>query len=251
MTARPLHFAQHCLTVVLLLVMEVTVRAQSAGATGGGQPYSNLKPTLTLRYLLCMQGAWPGQSDGTLWQTDRSVPMVGEIRAVAFSDTPNGFAECTGQIVPISQNTALFTLFYTNYGGNGFSTFAFPDLRGTVPVGVGQGPGLPNYTIGQRTGSETITLNITNLPFHRHTISNGNTGLTGASATYSILQPSLAINFVIDANGEIAMFAGTNAPYGFALCDGSLRQITAFRYGASGEQGLDEAPDATRIDRND
>jgi microcystin-dependent protein len=213
-------------SAVGLLVAGGAVRAQSTEAAGGGQPYANIKPSLTLRYLLCTQGQYPGQGDGTLWQTDRSVPMIGEIRVVAFSNTPSGFAECTGQIVGISQNIALFTLLYTNYGGNGVSTFQFPDLRGTVPIGAGQGPLLPNYVIGQRTGAETIALNTTQLPFHTHTIPSGNTGATGASATYSILQPSLALNFVIDANGEIALFAGTNAPYGWALCDGSLRQIT-------------------------
>src|SRR5438552_3408316 len=77
----------------ILLLTECIVKAQSTGATGGGQAYSNLKPALTLRCLLCMQGAYPGQSDGTLQQTDRSVPLIGEIRVVAFSNTPSGFAE--------------------------------------------------------------------------------------------------------------------------------------------------------------
>lgn len=212
--------------VATMLLSRFATLADSTGATGDGQPYSNLKPTLTLRYLLCMQGAYPGQSDGTLLQSDRSVPMVGEIRVVAFSNTPSGFAECSGQIVGISQNLALFSIFYTNYGGNGVSTFAFPDLRGTVPIGAGQGPLLPNYAVGQRTGTETVTLNIANLPFHRHPIPSGQTGTAGSTATYSILQPSLALNFCIDANGEIMLFAGSTPPYGWAFCDGSLRQIT-------------------------
>ena len=221
----PLHFAQPCLAVVLLLLPEGAVRAQSTGATGGGQAYSNIKPTLTLHYVICTQGAFPSMGDGTLEQADRSVPLVGEIRAVAFSNTPSGFIECNGQIMPISQNIALFSLLNTNYGGNGFSTFGIPDLRGTVPIGAGQGPGLPDYVRGQRSGAETITLNVTNLPVHRHTIPTGNTGLTGNSFAFSSLQPSLAINFFIDAKGEIMMHAGYYAPYGWALCDGSLRQI--------------------------
>ena len=210
---------------ILLLLTECIVKAQSTGATGGGQAYSNLKPTLTLRCLLSMQGAYPGQSDGTLQPTDRSVPLLGEIRVVAFSNTPSGFAECSGQIVNISQNTALFSILLTNYGGNGVSTFQFPDLRGTVPIGAGQGLGLPNFSIGQRIGAETITLSITNLLPHTHTIPSGRTGIVGGGATYSILQPSLALNFCIDANGEIMLFAGNSAPDGWALCDGSLRQI--------------------------
>jgi len=83
---KPLTF--DCLAAVLLLVTECTVKAQSTGATGGGQAYSNIKPTLTLRFLLCLQGAYPGQSDGTLQQTDRSVPLVGEIRASLFPTRP-------------------------------------------------------------------------------------------------------------------------------------------------------------------
>jgi len=222
-TLKPSTFSS--LTAVLLLATECSVQAQPTGATGGGLPYSNIKPTLTLRYLLCTQGAYPGQSDGTLQQSDRSVPMIGEIRAVAFSNTPSGFAECSGQIVSIAQNIALFGILLTNYGGNGVSTFAFPDLRGAVPIGVGQGPALPNYATGQRLGAEIITLSASNLLPHTHTIPSGKTGTVGGGAPYSILQPSLALNFCIDANGEIVLFAGTNAPYGFARCDGSLRLI--------------------------
>src|SRR2546426_2057466 len=103
---------------ILLLLTECIVKAQSTGATGGGQAYSNLKPTLTLRCLLSMQGAYPGQSDGTLQQSDRSVPLLGEIRVVAFSNTPSGFAECSGQIVNISQNTALFSILLTVGGSD-------------------------------------------------------------------------------------------------------------------------------------
>jgi microcystin-dependent protein len=212
----------------MLLMSDGVLLAQSSGTTGGGQPYSNIKPTLALHYVLCTQGAYSYLGDGTLEQMDRSVPMLGEIRAVAFSNTPNGFIECNGQIMPISQNTALFSLLGTTYGGNGFSTFGIPDLRGTVVIGCGQGEGLPNYPMGQRDGAETITLGTSNLPFHTHTIPSGYTGFTGGNATYSNLQPSLALKYLIDENGEIAIFAGmagNSTPYGWVLCDGSLRQI--------------------------
>src|SRR5690349_1980525 len=87
-----------------------------------------------------------------------------------------GWSLCQGQILSIAQNTALFSLLGTTYGGNGQTTFALPDLRGRVARGWGQGPGLSNIDLGQVSGTETITLTINNMPSHNHT-ANG-TGLT-------------------------------------------------------------------------
>lgn len=96
--------------------------------------------------------------------------FIGEIRLFAPNFAPKNWAYCAGQLLAISQNQALFSILGTTYGGNGISTFALPDLRGKAPVGVGQGPGLTNYTLGQQTGSTTITLTGINLPPHNHTI---------------------------------------------------------------------------------
>jgi microcystin-dependent protein len=81
---------------------------------------------------------------------------------------PQGFATCDGQIISISQNTALFSLLGTNYGGNGQSTFALPDLRGRVPIHWGQGPGLSNYSIAEVGGTEVVTLISNQIPAHNH-----------------------------------------------------------------------------------
>lgn len=86
---------------------------------------------------------------------------------------PNGWAFCNGQLLPISENDALFALIGTTYGGDGQSTFALPDLRGRVPVGTGQGPGLPNIMIGQVGGAENVTLLTNNLPAHNHNVTIG------------------------------------------------------------------------------
>jgi microcystin-dependent protein len=108
-------------------------------------------------------------------------PMLGSICIVAFNFCPRGFADASGQILSISQNTALFALLGTQYGGNGQTTFALPDLRGRVPVGVGQGPGLSPIVEGQMSGQENITLTQGQMPAHTHgaqlrgTASNGNT----------------------------------------------------------------------------
>jgi len=98
-----------------------------------------------------------------------SDPFLGMIIQVGFTFAPYGWNQCDGSTLSISQNTALFSLLGTNYGGNGTTTFQLPDLRGRVSVGVGQGPGLSVYTQGQKAGTENTTLLISNLPQHNHT----------------------------------------------------------------------------------
>lgn len=93
---------------------------------------------------------------------------------------PRSWAFCWGQILSIAQNTALFSLLGTTFGGNGQTTFALPDLRGRMPLGTGQGPGLPNINLGEMAGTPTTTLIINNMPAHNHTAS-GN-GLTVAQS---------------------------------------------------------------------
>ncbi|SDY20641.1 phage tail protein [Hymenobacter psychrophilus] len=105
---------------------------------------------------------------GTL--TGGSDPFVAEIVMFPFNFVPKGYARCNGQLLPISQNTALFALLGTIYGGDGRSTFALPNLNGRVAIGAGQGPGLSLYDLGQTGGSATTTLNETELPVHQHTL---------------------------------------------------------------------------------
>lgn len=103
-----------------------------------------------------------------------SSPFVAEIRIVGFNFAPKGWAQCNGQLLPISQNTALFSLLGTYYGGDGKSTFALPDLQGSVPVGQGQGQGLSDYFLGQQGGEETVTLLETEMPAHAHAMKGYN-----------------------------------------------------------------------------
>ncbi len=95
-------------------------------------------------------------------------PFLGEIRYVAFTFAPQGWAECNGQVMSISQNTALFSLLGTTYGGDGRSTFALPDMRGRVPIHAGQGPGLQDYFQGEVAGLESETLSVNQMPTHIH-----------------------------------------------------------------------------------
>lgn len=111
----------------------------------------------------------------TAWSPSASAcglePFIGEICIVPYNFEPRGYAFTNGQLLPIAQNTALFSLLGTTYGGNGQTTFALPDTRGRVIVGAGQGPGLSNYSLGQTGGAETTTLTVSNLPPHNHTAS--------------------------------------------------------------------------------
>jgi microcystin-dependent protein len=95
-------------------------------------------------------------------------PFVAEIRIFPFNFAPKGWAWCNGQLLPISQNTALFSLLGTTYGGNGKSTFALPDLQGRAPMHPGQGPGLSLHDLGETGGAETVSLLVSEIPVHSH-----------------------------------------------------------------------------------
>jgi microcystin-dependent protein len=102
-------------------------------------------------------------------------PFVAEIRIFPFNFAPRGWAFCDGQILPLSQNTALFSLLGTTYGGNGQSNFALPNLQGSAPMHPGQGPGLSLHDLGEVGGSETVSLLESEIPSHSHTVQNAPT----------------------------------------------------------------------------
>lgn len=97
--------------------------------------------------------------------------FIGEIRLFAGNFEPRGWAFCNGQILSIAQNTALFSILGTTYGGNGQTTFALPDLRGRTPIGPGQGPGLASRTLGEAAGQESHFITVAELPVHSHPFS--------------------------------------------------------------------------------
>jgi microcystin-dependent protein len=97
--------------------------------------------------------------------------FIGQIVMGGWNFAPRGFANCDGQLLAIAQNTALFSLLGTNFGGDGMTTFALPDLRGRTMLGTGNGPGLSTASIGERAGTPTTTLSVTNLASHAHTVS--------------------------------------------------------------------------------
>jgi microcystin-dependent protein len=149
-----------------------------------------MQPSLGINFIIALQGIFPSQGFRSLEEAEEGdehvdlddpgrpesqshrrlgdQPFIGEIAMFAGNFAPVGWAFCNGQIVPLAQNTALFALLGTTYGGNGQTTFGLPDLRGRVPIGIGQGPGLSDQSLGQVFGSEAITLSANNLPGHTH-----------------------------------------------------------------------------------
>lgn len=115
-------------------------------------------------------------------------PFLGQIIAVGFNFAPVSWAFCNGQLLPIAQYSALYSLLGTTYGGDGETTFGLPDLRGRVPINQGTGPGLSNYVLGQVGGFEQVTLTSGNLPAHTHTAGTANSpGTTNIPASNTVL----------------------------------------------------------------
>ncbi|ASS49286.1 MAG: phage tail protein [Candidatus Fluviicola riflensis] len=109
-------------------------------------------------------------------------PFIGEVKLLAFQFAPKSYQLCAGQILAIASNTALFSLLGTTYGGNGSTTFALPDLQGRMPIGQGTGPGLPSHSMGEVSGSPSVSLMTSNMPAHVHTVNNVRVSLKANSA---------------------------------------------------------------------
>lgn len=116
-----------------------------------------------------------------------SEAFIGEIRLFGFGRTPAGWQACDGSVLQIAQYDALFSLIGTTYGGDGQTTFAVPDLRGRVPVHQGQGDGLSPYALGQKGGSEEVTLQVAHLPAHSHTVIATTTAAAATTANPTLL----------------------------------------------------------------
>lgn len=137
-------------------------------------------------------------------------PFIGEIRLFGFNYAPRGWAMCQGQLLPISPNTALFALLGTQYGGDGRNTFALPDLRGRVPIGVGQGTGTSPYQQGQTGGQEQVTLQPPQLPPHNHTVaaSASATGKNPSNALPAVTPDGASYGTTADMSMSSTMVGG-------------------------------------------
>lgn len=149
-------------------------------------------------------------------------PFVAEIRIFPFNFAPVGWAACNGQVLPISQNPALFSLIGTNFGGNGTSNFALPNFQGQAPMNAGQGPGLSQRVIGETGGEQTVTLLLSNTPQHTHSAMaasqggvatpGGNTWGTALKGGKSLYAPTGSNNVKMSA-GAIGNSPGGNQPH--------------------------------------
>jgi len=139
--------------------------------------------------------------------------FVAEIRIFPFNFAPQGWAFCNGQILPISQNTALFSLLGTTYGGDGRTNFALPDMMGNAPMHPGQGPGLSLHDLGETAGSETVTLIASELPSHNHNLGAQTNPLSAVAspAGATLTRP---------ASGNI--FFGSAGPFAAAMSPSAL-----------------------------
>jgi microcystin-dependent protein len=131
----------------------------------------------------------------------QSEPFIGQLMIVPYNFVPRGWAPCSGQLLPIGQNSALFSLIGTTYGGDGITTFALPNLNGRFVLGSGQGAGLTGRVIGQVGGQESITLTVAQLPAHSHSI-------LASDAEASVASPS---NAVMAGKARVPLYAGIGA----------------------------------------
>jgi microcystin-dependent protein len=147
-----------------------------------------------------------------------SDPFVAEVRMLGCNFAPRGWALCDGQLMPISQNTALFSLVGTYYGGDGKSTFALPNLQGSAPLHAGQGPGLSERFLGETGGEGTVTLSTQEVPPHQHAmmavaLARGVSG-DSLDPTDNVLAPPASGSAYIDAGNLTAMAADNLIPVG-------------------------------------
>ena len=214
----------------------------NSGPAGGGAPRNNRTPYVAMSTVLYLLGNNPLVAQ-TIYE-----PFVGEMTMFAAG---HGFPNATlaeGQTFAISQNTFLYSIIRTSFGGNGTSTFLLPDLRGRVPIGVGQGPGLTGRTFGEMAGVEYPTLTTNQMPSHQHTLPAVPpivrlSGATGSNQPQTLIQPSLGVKFIISTNGQIPspsvqatnkmigqiqLYAGTNLPAGWTLCDGQSLSVATY-----------------------
>jgi len=132
-------------------------------------------------------------------------PFIGQIQPFGFNFPPSGWARCDGQLLAISSNSALFSLLGTIYGGDGETTFALPDLRGRVALHQGNGPGLPNYNIGSRSGNYQTVLTTANLPAHSH-LATANVSSSNATDSTPIIGDTIAAPGTQDGRAFVNTF---------------------------------------------
>ena len=136
-------------------------------------------------------------------------PFIGEIACFGFDFAPRGWAKCDGQLLPIAQYTALFSLIGTRYGGDGRTTFGLPDLRGRVSLHQGHGPGLSDHMVGAKGGDESVALTPAQLPVHSHTVATGRLELLHSKKDAGGIPTYIQDTSAAEASSNV----GSNSPH--------------------------------------
>src|SRR5215218_10157474 len=159
-------------------------------------------------------------------------PFVAEIRIFPFNFAPKGWAWCDGQLLPLSQNTALFSLLGTTYGGDGKSNFALPDLQGNAPMHPGQGPGLSLHDLGEQGGSPTVTLLESEIPVHTHAMraSTDDADLKAPTPNRSLARSIGGSLYQTSAAGVQGMAPQALAPAGGSLPHNNMQPYLTFNF---------------------
>ena len=217
-------------TTVLLLGICCLLPASSSadpisGPAGGGQPHTNMQPLLALNHIIALEGVFPSEHGAS-----RNTAL-GEVTTFAGNFAPSGWEFCDGRLLPINQNDALYSLLGTMYGGDGETTFGLPDLRGRTAIGAGTGPGLTPRPPGQKIGVEQVTLTQAQMPGHKHTLPQAGyfSEITGGGGAHQNMQPSLALNYSIMAQGASPSITSTGGGIGSSF-DGEafIAQVRRF-----------------------
>ena len=195
-----------------------TTFAGITGSTGSGVPLDNMQPWLALTPLICIEGEFPS-SNGP-----GNDSFLGEIKWFGGTFAPGHWTKAEGQILPISQFPALFSIHGTIYGGDGEVTFGLPDLRGRTPIHHGQGPGLSSRPLGWSGGNQNLSISTIHLPVHHHPLpAGGMSGSVGSGFPIDNMMPSLALNAMLDGlSGEVRYFAPAAFFAPWPLLDGGV-----------------------------
>lgn len=162
-----------------------------------------------------------------------ATPFIGEIKTFGFNFAPRNYAFCDGRSLNIAQNTALFSLIGTSYGGNGTTTFRIPDLRGRVSNHQGSGPGLTPYTLGEQSGAETVSLLVANLPAHTHTLradSVISSAASGSSPSSTFLANSARTSRYVTGTANSALNGTAIVSQGSGVAHENMQPYLALNY---------------------
>lgn len=163
-----------------------------------------------------------------------SEPFIAEIRIFAGNFAPRGWAFCGGQLLPVSQNTALFSLIGTTYGGDGRTTTVLPNLKGRAPMHPGRGPGLTSRRLGQRGGVETVTLSEAQIPNHRHDLRGMTSGLSGVGNSLNPANGAFAVttgnSYQSSTSNNVAMASGTLPNAGGSQAHNNLQPFLTMNF---------------------